>query len=73
MTQCQRILEYMKTNDGITSMDAYRLGCTRLAARIADLKKDGHSIWSERVTINNKTFVRYHLNGKQENVLAENN
>lgn len=63
MTQCQRILEYMKTNDGITSMDAYRLGCTRLAARIADLKKAGHSIWAERVTINNKTFVRYHLEG----------
>lgn len=61
MTQCQRILEYMKNNDGITSMDAYRLGCTRLAARIADLKKAGHSIWAERVTINNKTFVRYHL------------
>lgn len=33
MTQCERILEYMKQNDGITSMDAYRLGCTRLAAR----------------------------------------
>ncbi len=66
MTQCQRILEYMKNNDGITSMDAYRLGCTRLAARIADLKKDGHSIRSERVTVNNKTFVRYHLEEVRE-------
>ena len=71
MTQCERILEYMKQNDGITSMDAYRLGCTRLAARIADLKKNGHRISTERVTVNHKTFVRYHLDGKQKDVLAE--
>ena len=67
MTQCERILEYMKQNDGITSMDAYRLGCTRLAARIADLKKNGHRISTERVTVNKKTFTCYHLeevNGK---------
>ena len=67
MTQCERILEYMKQNDGITSMDAYRLGCTRLAARIADLKKDGHRISTERVTVNHKTFVRYHLKEVREN------
>lgn len=67
MTQCERILEYMKQNDGITSMDAYRLGCTRLAARIADLKKDGHRISTERVTVNHKTFVRYHLGEVREN------
>ena len=67
MTQCERILEYMKQNDGITSMDAYRIGCTRLAARIADLKKNGHRISAERVTVNHKTFTCYHLeevNGK---------
>ena len=67
MTQCERILEYMKQNDGITSMDAFLLGCTRLAARIADLKKDGHRISAERVTVNHKTFTCYHLeevNGK---------
>ena len=67
MTQCERILEYMKQNDGITSMDAYRLGCTRLAARIADLKKNGHRISTERVTVNHKTFVRYHLGEVREN------
>lgn len=75
MTQCERILIYMRENDGITTMDAFRLGCTRLSARIADLKKDGNKISSERVTVNKKTFVRYHLveekNGKQENVFSE--
>lgn len=61
MTQCERILKYMKSNGGITSMDAYRLGCTRLAARISDLKKGGHKIYTERVTDKGKTFARYHL------------
>lgn len=61
MTQCEKVLQYMKLNNGITSMDAFFLGCTRLSARIADLKKEGHRISTERVTVNNKTFVRYHL------------
>ena len=61
MTQCEGILQYMKSNGGITSMDAFRLGCTRLAARISDLKKDGHRIRTERVTEKGTTFARYHL------------
>ena len=62
MTQCEKIKKYMELNDGITSMDAIRaFGCTRLSARIADLKKAGCKISAERVTVNHKTFVRYHL------------
>ena len=67
MAQCEMILEYMRQNDGITSRDAFLLGCTRLAERIADLKKDGHRDSTERVTVNKKTFTCYHLeevNGK---------
>ena len=71
MTQKERILTFMKTNDGITSMDAFRLGCTRLAARISDLKRDGHRIESIRVTKgegkDRKSFSLYRLedgNGK---------
>ena len=55
----------MRMNDGITSMDAFRLGCTRLAARISDLRNDGYSIRSERETKNKKTYVRYHLEDKK--------
>ena len=55
----------MKTNNGITSMDAFRLGCTRLAARIADLRADGYDIYTERVTENHVTFARYHLKEKK--------
>lgn len=67
MTQVQRIMEYMRSNDGITSMDAFRLGCTRLSARIADIEKMGHKVRRERVTKDKVTFTCYHLedvNGK---------
>ena len=67
MTQVQRIMEYMRANDGITSMDAFRLGCTRLSARIADIEKMGHKVRRERVTRDKVTFTRYRLedvNGK---------
>ena len=67
MTQRERILEYMKQNDGITSMDAYRLGCTRLAARIADLKKDGHRITTiKRKALNGAWFAEYRLEKGEE-------
>ena len=61
MTQVQRIMEYMRSNDGITSMDAFRLGCTRLSARIADIEKMGHKVRRERVTKDKVTFTRYRL------------
>lgn len=61
MTQVQRIMEYMRNNDGITSMDAFRLGCTRLSARIADIEKMGHKVRRERATKDKVTFTRYHL------------
>lgn len=61
MTQVQRIMEYMRSNDGITSMDAFRLGCTRLSARIADVEKMGHKVRRERVTKDKETFTRYRL------------
>lgn len=66
MTQKERILKFMKTNDGITSMDAFRLGCTRLAARISDLRKQGHHIDTEYVTANRKRFARYYLIEEEE-------
>ena len=44
-TQNDRVLAYMRSHKGITSLDAYRdLGCTRLSARIADLKGTGIAI-----------------------------
>ena len=44
-TQNDRALAYMRSHKGIASLDAYRdLGCTRLSARIADLKGMGITI-----------------------------
>lgn len=50
MTQCEKILEYMRERGHITAWDAvYNLGIFRLSARIADLKADGYKIKSETV------------------------
>lgn len=40
-----RIIEYMKTHDGITSQAAFKdLGITRLSARIKELRELGYKI-----------------------------
>lgn len=46
----------------ITPLDAIREAkCMRLAARIADLKAEGHNITMEMVTQGEKRFARYLL------------
>ena len=45
-TQCEMILRYMRTHGSITTFDAYEMGCTRLSARISDLRKKGEAIRS---------------------------
>lgn len=40
-----RIIDYMKSHKGITSMDAFTdLGITRLSARIKELRESGYTI-----------------------------
>ena len=42
LTQCKRIVEYIREKGCITSLEAYqRLNVTQLAARIADLESAG--------------------------------
>lgn len=51
-SQNNKVLEHMRSNGGITSLDAIRYyGCTRLSARIADLKKRGYEIDSKMVDV----------------------
>lgn len=46
-TQCDKVLEYMKTFGSITQLQALSdIGCMRLASRISDLRYQGHSIGS---------------------------
>lgn len=51
-TQCNQILDYIKSHGSITSLEAFRLfGCTRLSGRIFDLKKQGYNITSGMETV----------------------
>lgn len=61
MTQEKMVLEYMKTHKGITALGATRLGIMRLAARISDLRGEGHIIDTEIEKRNGKHYARYYL------------
>ncbi len=48
MSQCERIVQYINQHGSISTLEAFTdLGCTRLASRITDLKKQGYNIKSE--------------------------
>lgn len=54
-TQCQRILDYMEQNGGITQFEAMiDLGVMRLASRISELKKEGYEIQSKIIAVRNR-------------------
>lgn len=65
--QNERVLDYMKQNGSITTLEAFEnLAVTRLSARIADLRADGHIIASKRESGLNRfgdkvNYVRYVL------------
>lgn len=64
-TQNEKIINYLSNKGSITPIQALeKFGCFRLAARIADLRSQGHTIWTESVTKNGKTFASYSLNQK---------
>ena len=66
-TQCNQILEYMRTFGTITQLDALRdIGCMRLASRISDLRNHGYAIGRRMKTGKNRygkdiTFAEYYL------------
>lgn len=54
-TQAQKVLDYIRQFGSITQLDAIRdLGVMRLAARVADLKRQGYCIISEQDTVMNR-------------------
>ena len=70
-TQCERIVQYMKDFGSITTLQAFTdLGCTRLASRVTDLKRQGYDIKSEFVSGKNRydetvSYKKYYLGGTQ--------
>ena len=61
MSQAEWILQTLKRKP-LTSLDALQgCGCMRLAARINDLRADGHLIGTEMVGKNGKKFAQYFL------------
>lgn len=55
VTQVQLILEYIDEFGSITPLEAIRdIGCYRLSARIADIKKKGYPVRTELISVQNR-------------------
>ena len=73
MTQCERVLKYMRDFGSINPRQAMTdLGVMRLAARVSDLKKAGHHISRRMVSSKNRygeavSFAEYKLEGLGNN------
>lgn len=61
-TQEEKILNYLRTHDGLSQKTAIeQFQCYRLSARIHNLRKKGYAIKSEVRTSKNATFAFYSL------------
>lgn len=57
-SQNKRILNYLKRGHRMTPMDALELfGCFRLAARVYDLRQEGHNISKQIIELSNGVNV----------------
>ncbi len=62
MTQCEQILNHLRSKGPLTPIDALNeLGCFRLAARVKDLRDQGYKIQRRNLTQGEKTFAQYWL------------
>lgn len=72
MTQCEKIIDYIKRYGSITTWDAFRdLGITRLSGRIHDLTQKGYDFNRESITTKNRdgesvTFTKYSFKEERE-------
>lgn len=67
MTQTEWVFQQLQSGP-ISQLDALRgCGCFRLAARINDLRRDGHPIVTERHRLQNgKVVAIYHLRSPEQ-------
>lgn len=66
MTQKDIIIDYLLNHGEMTTLTAFRLGITRLASRVHELRKEGYPIEGETITRRNRygkivKFTRYRL------------
>ena len=62
ITQCQRIIDYMRQFGSISTIEAFNdLGVARLASRIHDLKGQGYNIVSTMGTAKNRYGETVHF------------
>ena len=69
--QSAEVLHLLRASglNGVTQQDAIRFcQCYRLAARISDLRAEGHVIESTSETYQGRRFARYRLNDEPEQV-----
>ena len=71
--QSAEVLHLLRASglNGVTQQDAIRFcQCYRLAARIADLRADGHAILSVQTIHDGKRFARYILEDAPEQLVV---
>ena len=67
MTQCERIIDYIKQFGSISPLEAFRdLGVTKLATRISEMRKEGQAFNQEYEKAKNRFgetvyYMRYSL------------
>ena len=63
MSQCDQILYYLRDGNTLTPQECnQRFDCMTLSQRVGELKKQGHNIVSEMVTLpNGKRVAEYRL------------
>ena len=54
MSQTTDVIEFIRDNGSITTMDAFGLGITRLASRVHELRRFGVPVEKEMITVKNR-------------------
>ena len=62
MSQNTEILSHLQSGQTLTPLEALQLfGCFRLAARIYNLRDDGHDVSVELVNVRGKQVAKYSM------------
>ncbi len=54
MSQAKEVIDFIRQNGSITTMQAFGLGITRLASRVHDIRGYGINVEKEMVTVKNR-------------------